>query len=109
VGTRSRAGRVTVPRPPVGPSTTSSGNGVDHSTLTDVAQRLGAEHVAVTDIYLPRWFPKRRTGGGASASLHPTVAGQLTPWPVPVCGVAAGSKLVTSKRKNSPVSHRVVP
>jgi hypothetical protein len=24
--------------------------------LTDVAQRLGAEHVAVTDIYLPRWF-----------------------------------------------------
>jgi len=24
--------------------------------LTDVAQRLGAEHIAVTDIYLPRWF-----------------------------------------------------
>ena len=24
--------------------------------LTDVAERLGAEHDAVTDIYLPRWF-----------------------------------------------------
>ena len=24
--------------------------------LTDVAQRLGADDVAVTDIYLPRWF-----------------------------------------------------
>ena len=26
--------------------------------LTDVARRLGADDVAVTDIYLPRWFAR---------------------------------------------------
>jgi hypothetical protein len=39
----------------VGECVVFAGNGF-RCPLTDVAQRLGAEHVAVTDIYLPRWF-----------------------------------------------------
>lgn len=34
-----------------------AGNGF-RCPLTQVAQRLGAEHASVTDIYLPRWFAR---------------------------------------------------
>jgi hypothetical protein len=83
-----------------------AGNGF-RCPLTRVAERLGAEHGSVTDIYLPRWFARNLPAIhvpliGLAGYLHVRNLRARQDGPSPISGALPSAKRIAS------VSQRLV-